>query len=61
MTTTTSQPPAAQGEMAVRLKTCETCNGEGTIDERLGGYCDSNPAATCPDCEGVGEWEQPNE
>lgn len=33
---------------------CETCNGEGTIDERLGGYSFSNPAATCPDCTGEG-------
>lgn len=34
---------------------CETCGGEGTIDERLGGYSFSNPAATCPDCDGTGE------
>lgn len=34
---------------------CETCQGEGTIDERLGGYPFSNPAATCPDCDGTGE------
>lgn len=33
---------------------CETCNGEGTIDERLGGYSFSNPAADCPDCGGTG-------
>lgn len=34
---------------------CETCHGEGTIDERLGGYSFSNPAATCPDCDGTRE------
>ena len=33
---------------------CETCDGAGTIDERLGGEFFSNPAAPCPDCDGVG-------
>lgn len=37
---------------------CETCNGEGTIDERLGGEHFSNPKATCPDCDGDGEYER---
>lgn len=37
------------------VQDCETCHGEGTIDERLGGYSFSNPAATCPDCDGTGE------
>lgn len=34
---------------------CETCCGNGTIDERLGGEWNSNPKAECPDCGGVGE------
>lgn len=50
---------AAQKLMAARgvpaVPDCETCRGEGTIDERLGGYSFSNPAATCPDCDGTGE------
>lgn len=33
---------------------CETCGGTGKIDERLGGYSFSNPAAKCPDCDGDG-------
>lgn len=33
---------------------CECCQGVGSIDERLGGYSFSNPAAECPDCEGEG-------
>ena len=36
---------------------CETCQGSGKIDERLGGYSFSNPSATCPDCDGLGEIE----
>ena len=36
---------------------CETCQGSGKIDERLGGYNFSNPSATCPDCDGLGEIE----
>lgn len=35
---------------------CDCCNGTGTIDERLGGLAESNPAATCPDCDGTGEF-----
>ncbi|MGQ3662624.1 hypothetical protein [Citrobacter braakii] len=35
---------------------CETCTGTGKIDERLGGYSFSNPAAKCPDCDGSGEF-----
>lgn len=35
---------------------CETCGGKGTIDERLGGEWNSNPKATCPDCDGLGYW-----
>lgn len=35
---------------------CGTCSGLGTIDERLGGYAFSNPKASCPDCDGMGEW-----
>ena len=34
---------------------CETCGGEGTVDETLGGEFFSNPNATCPDCHGLGE------
>lgn len=35
---------------------CETCDGEGTIDERLGGEPFSNPVVPCPDCDGRGYW-----
>lgn len=35
---------------------CETCGGQGTIDERLGGEWNSNPKAECPDCDGKGYW-----
>ena len=52
LTARPSTPPAPQAEDAAQ---CETCHGLGTIDERLGGYSFSNPAATCPDCDGVGE------
>lgn len=38
-----------------KLIECDTCKGEGTIDERLGGIHTSNPAAVCPDCDGTGE------
>ena len=34
-------------------KTCQTCAGKGTIDERLGGIATSNPEAPCPDCMSV--------
>lgn len=33
---------------------CESCDGLGHFDERLGGYSFSNPKATCPDCDGRG-------
>lgn len=33
---------------------CETCEGLGHFDERLGGYSFSNPKAPCPDCDGRG-------
>lgn len=33
---------------------CETCNGEGEIDETLGGISTSDPHAECPDCKGSG-------
>jgi len=36
-------------------KDCTTCQGVGTIDERLGGEAFSDPEATCPDCGGTGE------
>jgi hypothetical protein len=35
---------------------CETCEGLGTIDQRLGGEWNSDPKAECPDCEGHGYW-----
>lgn len=35
---------------------CDTCGGEGTIDETLGGEHFSNPEAPCPDCDGKGFW-----
>jgi hypothetical protein len=38
-------------------RTCEVCDGLGTVDETLGGYSFSNPKATCPDCDGKGYWE----
>jgi hypothetical protein len=46
---------AAPDPVEPGIEACETCDGEGTIDERLGGISTSNPAATCPDCDGVGE------
>lgn len=46
------QPAATAGG----ARECETCEGVGTIDERLVGYGFSNPATTCPDCDGVGEY-----
>ena len=36
---------------------CETCEGAGKIDERLGGYHTSNANAQCPDCDGAGYLE----
>ena len=36
---------------------CEACDGVGTIDESLGGEAFSNPASTCPDCDGRGYYE----
>ncbi|EPC3488061.1 hypothetical protein ACRZCU_000151 [Citrobacter freundii] len=45
-------PAAPQQE----VRQCETCTGTGKIDERLGGYSFSNPAAKCPDCDGSGEY-----
>lgn len=33
---------------------CESCEGCGTYDERLGGEHFSNPEAECPDCNGKG-------
>jgi hypothetical protein len=47
--------PAAPGPVEPESEKCETCDGEGTIDETLGGWSTDNPAATCPDCDGVGE------
>ena len=29
---------------------CETCKGQGTVDERLGGEPFSDSYAECPDC-----------
>ena len=40
---------------------CETCQGSGRIDERLGGYGFSNPSAICPDCDGLGEIDPPRD
>lgn len=37
--------------------TCETCLGEGYIDEQLGGGATANKAAVCPDCGGRGKQE----
>lgn len=39
---------------------CETCDGEGAIDERLGGEWNSNPKAQCPDCDGLCYFVTPN-
>ena len=38
---------------------CEVCKGAGTVDEMLGGYAFSNPKATCPECDGLGEYTHP--
>lgn len=45
----------ADGTVTV-IHECECCRGIGTVDERLGGEPFSNPEATCPDCDGIGEW-----
>jgi hypothetical protein len=50
-------PPALPQDADIDVE-CETCDGRGTIDERLGGYGDSNPAAKCPDCDGAGWWRR---
>jgi len=34
---------------------CETCQGTGKIDQRLGGYCEDG-VVDCPDCDGTGEY-----
>jgi len=47
-----------QVEAAKQYVECKTCQGLGTIDETLGGWSTDNPAATCPDCDGVGEARQ---
>jgi hypothetical protein len=52
-----AQPPQAPPAAPEQIKRwCETCDGVGTIDERLGGYAFSDPAAKCPDCDGNGWW-----
>lgn len=33
---------------------CDSCSGHGTFDERIGGFAESNPEATCPYCDGFG-------
>lgn len=33
---------------------CDTCDGTGEIDQRLGGYAESG-VVDCPDCDGSGE------
>lgn len=43
-------------ELAPGEHLCDTCQGQGTYDERLGGYAFSNPEAKCPDCDGKGCW-----
>jgi hypothetical protein len=48
-------PPALPQDADVE---CETCEGRGTLDERLGGYGYRNPAAKCPDCDGAGWWRR---
>lgn len=45
----------------MRIVPCECCNGEGTIDMRRFAYADSDPAVECPDCEGAGEYEVPED
>jgi hypothetical protein len=47
--------PAASGPVEPESEKCETCDREFMIDETLGGWSTDNPAATCPDCDGVGE------
>ena len=47
---------AKPAQVADTQAECTTCGAYGTIDERLGGYSFSNPAATCPDCDGEGYW-----
>lgn len=47
----------AQLQQEPQERECECCNGTGTINEKLGGEWNSNPAAKCPDCDGAGVWE----
>jgi hypothetical protein len=47
--------PAASGPVEPESEKSKTCDGEGTINETLGGWSTDNPVATCPDCDGVGE------
>lgn len=43
--------PATPAGQAI---TCDTCDGDGSIDQTLGGYAESM-THVCPDCGGVGE------
>lgn len=47
-----AQPAPVVEDDAIK---CETCDGVGSFDERLGGEHFSNPKAPCPDCGGHGE------
>lgn len=50
-----THPDTAEAmRLALTACICDTCEGEGTIDETLGGYSFSNPKAQCPDCDGRG-------
>jgi hypothetical protein len=53
--TPSAPEPATSGPVQPEIEVCETCDGEGTINELLVGGATANPAATCPDCDGVGE------
>jgi hypothetical protein len=46
--------PSSNKRLDEYLDECETCKGVGSVDERLGSYCDSNLTAECPDCNGWG-------
>jgi hypothetical protein len=50
-----SAAPVDDSPVQPEIEVCETCDGEGTINELLVGGATANPAATCPDCDGVGE------
>lgn len=46
--------PGSDPENPQEPDLCPTCGGEGYVDMTLGGIPQSDPHATCPDCDGSG-------